>query len=54
MVLGQAARLGAIGAVVGMVLASGLGRYIQSLSLLVGVQLIDPVTFGGTRSLSEN
>lgn len=47
MVLGQAARLGAIGAALGMVLAFGLGRLVQSLNLLVGVQPTDPATFSG-------
>jgi putative ABC transport system permease protein len=53
MVLGQAARLGAIGAVVGIVFASGLGRLIQGLSLLVGVQPTDPLTFGGMALLKS-
>jgi len=47
MVLGQAARLSAIGAVAGVGLALGLGRLIQRSSLLVGVQPTDPVTFVG-------
>ena len=51
MVLSQAARVGAIGAVVGIVLALGLGLLIQSLRLLVGVQPADPVTFGGVALL---
>jgi predicted permease len=46
-VLGQAARLGAIGAGVGLLIAWALGRLIQSQSLLLGVQPTDPLTFGG-------
>jgi putative ABC transport system permease protein len=45
MVLRQAARLGAIGAGLGLALAAGLGVVVQSL--LVGVPPTDPVTFGG-------
>jgi ABC-type antimicrobial peptide transport system permease subunit len=51
MVLGQAARLGAIGMLVGVVLALGLGRLVQGVSLLVGVQRTDPATFGGMAML---
>lgn len=47
MVLRQAARLGAIGAAIGLALAAGLGRVVQSLSLLVDVNSTDPLTFGG-------
>jgi putative ABC transport system permease protein len=46
MVLRQAARLGIIGAVIGLALAAGLGQVVQSLSLLVNVRSIDPLTFG--------
>lgn len=46
MVLRQAARLGAAGSVIGLVLAAGLGQVVQSLSLLVNVQSTDPLTFG--------
>jgi hypothetical protein len=46
-VLGRAARLGAMGAGLGLLLAWALGRVVQSLSLLVGVQPVDPLTFGG-------
>ncbi len=46
MVLRQAARLGVVGAVIGLVLAAGLGQVVQSLSLLVNVQSTDPLTFG--------
>ncbi|HUR21424.1 MAG TPA: ABC transporter permease, partial [Vicinamibacterales bacterium] len=45
MVLRQAARLGVIGGVIGLALAAGLGRVVQSLSLLVNVQSVDPLTF---------
>jgi ABC-type antimicrobial peptide transport system permease subunit len=47
MVLGEAARLGLAGTAVGALLAWALGRVIQSLSLLVGVQPGDPITFAG-------
>ncbi|MEO6222079.1 MAG: ABC transporter permease [Vicinamibacterales bacterium] len=46
MVLRQAARLGIIGAAIGLALAAGLGRVVQSLSLLVNVRSGDPLTFG--------
>lgn len=49
MVLKQAGTLGAIGAVVGLLLAAGIGTLAQSL--LVGVPPIDPVSFGGTALL---
>jgi ABC-type antimicrobial peptide transport system permease subunit len=49
MVLKQAGRLAAIGGVIGLVLASGIGTLAQSL--LVGVPPIDPVAFGGTALL---
>ena len=42
----QAARLGVVGAVIGLVLAAGLGQVVQSLSLLVDVQSTDPLAFG--------
>jgi predicted permease len=45
MVLRQAARLGVIGGVIGLALAAGLGRVVQSLSLLVNVRSVDPLTF---------
>lgn len=47
MVLGDAARLGLAGTAVGALLAWALGRVVQSLSLLVGVQPADPITFAG-------
>jgi len=49
MVLKQAARLGVIGGIVGLVLAGVIGVLAQSL--LVGVPPIDPVAFGGTAAL---
>jgi putative ABC transport system permease protein len=49
MVLRQAGTLGAIGAVVGLLLAAGIGTLAQSL--LVGVPPIDPVSFGSTALL---
>jgi putative ABC transport system permease protein len=49
MVLKQAATLGAIGALIGVVLAAGIGTLAQSL--LVGVPPIDPISFGGTALL---
>lgn len=49
MVLRQAATLGAIGGVIGLALAAGIGTLAQSL--LVGVPPIDPVSFGGTALL---
>jgi predicted permease len=51
MVLGEAARLGAAGTAVGALLAWGLGRVIQSLSLLVGVHAGDPLTFAAVSVL---
>jgi predicted permease len=45
MVLRQAARLGVIGTLIGLTLAVGLGKVVQSLSLLVNVQATDPLTF---------
>jgi hypothetical protein len=45
MVLRQAARLGLIGGAIGLALAIGLGRVVQSLSLLVNVRSGDPLTF---------
>lgn len=49
MVLKQAARLGVIGGIVGLVLAGAIGMLAQSL--LVGVPPIDPLAFGGTAAL---
>ena len=49
MVLKQAGTLGAIGGVVGLLLAAGIGTLAQSL--LVGVPPIDPMSFGGTALL---
>ena len=45
MVLRQAARLGVIGGAIGLAMAAGLGKVVQSLSLLVNVQSADPLTF---------
>lgn len=47
MVLRRAARLGVIGAAIGLALAAGLGQVVQALSLLVEVRATDPITFGG-------
>lgn len=49
MVLRQAGMLGAIGGVIGLLLAAGIGTLAQVL--LVGVPPIDPVSFGGTALL---
>lgn len=49
MVLKQAATLGAIGGVIGLLLAAGIGTLAQSL--LVGVPAIDPISFGVTALL---
>ena len=49
MVLKQAGRLGAIGGIIGLALAAGIGTLAQSL--LVGVPPIDPISFGGTALL---
>ena len=49
MVLKQAGSLAAIGGVIGLVLAGGIGTLAQSL--LVGVPPIDPIAFGGTATL---
>ena len=49
MVLRQAGTLAAIGGVIGLVLAGGIGTLAQSL--LVGVPPIDPIAFGGTAML---
>jgi len=49
MVLRQAGTLGAIGGVIGLALAAGIGTLAQSL--LVGVPPIDPISFGGTALL---
>jgi ABC-type antimicrobial peptide transport system permease subunit len=49
MVLKQAGMLGAIGGVIGLLLAAAIGTLAQVL--LVGVPPIDPVSFGGTALL---
>jgi predicted permease len=49
MVLKQAGLLGAIGGMIGLVLAAGIGTLAQMM--LVGVPPIDPVSFGGTAVL---
>lgn len=49
MVLKQAGVLAAVGGVIGLVLAGGIGTLAQSL--LVGVPPIDPIAFGGTAAL---
>jgi putative ABC transport system permease protein len=49
MVLNQAARLGIIGGVIGLLLAAGIGTLAQVM--LVGVPPIDPVSFGATALL---
>jgi hypothetical protein len=49
MILRQAATLGAIGTLVGLALAAGVGTLAQSM--LVGVPAIDPISFGGTALL---
>ncbi len=49
MVLRQAGLLGAIGGLVGLVLAAGIGTLAQTM--LVGVPPIDPVSFGSTALL---
>jgi predicted permease len=49
MVLRQAATLGVIGGVIGLVLAAGIGTLAQVL--LVGVAPIDPISFAGTALL---
>ena len=49
MVLKQAGLLGAIGGLVGLALAAGIGTAAQVM--LVGVPPIDPVSFGGTALL---
>jgi putative ABC transport system permease protein len=49
MVLRQAGTLGAIGGVIGLALAAGIGTLAQVL--LVGVAPIDPLSFGGTALL---
>jgi predicted permease len=51
MVLRQAARLGVIGGVIGLALAAGLGQVVQSLSLLVNVRSVDPLTFASVLGL---
>jgi ABC-type antimicrobial peptide transport system permease subunit len=49
MVLRQAGKLGAIGGVIGLALAAGVGTLAQVI--LVGVAPVDPVSFGGTALL---
>jgi ABC-type antimicrobial peptide transport system permease subunit len=49
MVLKQAARLGAIGGAIGLLLAAAIGTLAQVM--LVGVPPIDPLSFGGTALL---
>ncbi len=49
MVLKQAGTLGAIGGVIGLALAAGIGTLAQIV--LVGVPPIDPISFGGTALL---
>jgi len=49
MVLGQAARLGIAGAVIGLALAGVVGMLARSL--LVGVAPLDPISFGGATLL---
>jgi ABC-type antimicrobial peptide transport system permease subunit len=49
MVLKQAGTLGAIGGVIGLLLAAGIGTLAQSL--LVGVPAVDPISFGTTALL---
>lgn len=47
MVLRQVAWLGGTGAVIGLVLAAGIGQAVQSLSLLIRIAPTDPVSFLG-------
>lgn len=49
MVLRQAGTLGAIGGVIGLALAAGIGTLAQAM--LVGVAPVDPLSFGGTALL---
>lgn len=49
MVLRQAGKLGAIGGVIGLALAAGIGTLAQAI--LVGVAPVDPLSFGGTALL---
>ena len=49
MVLKQAGSLAAIGGLIGLVLAGGIGTLVQRL--LVGVTPMDPIAFGGTAAL---
>jgi predicted permease len=49
MVLKQAARLGVLGGVIGLLMAAGIGTLTQVM--LVGVPPIDPISFGGTTLL---
>ena len=45
LVLSEAARLGALGTLIGVGLALLLGRALANLQLLVGIKSTDPVTF---------
>ena len=49
MVLRQAGKLGAIGGLIGLALAAGVGTLAQAI--LVGVAPVDPLSFGGTALL---
>ena len=49
MILKQAAVLGAVGTLIGLALAAGIGTLAQSM--LVGVPAIDPISFGATALL---
>jgi predicted permease len=51
MVLGEAARLGAMGGIVGVVMAAAFGRLAQGTSLLIGVHPRDPLTWGAATLL---
>jgi predicted lysophospholipase L1 biosynthesis ABC-type transport system permease subunit len=51
MVLREAARLGALGGIVGIVMAAALGRLAQGTSLLIGVHARDPLTWGAAALL---
>ena len=49
MILKQAGTLGAIGTLIGLALAAGIGTLAQSI--LVGVEPVDPISFGATALL---
>jgi len=49
MILKQAGTLGAIGTLIGLALAAGIGTLAQSM--LVGVEPVDPISFGATALL---